>query len=357
MTGRGIDQILPHSVKPQLHEPYVMSALRYVELAEEKNGPIAKPVDFDYVWGDALDVLDNMRPDVRIINLETAVTRSNQWVPKGINYRMHPDNIACITAADIDCCALANNHVADWGQSGLDETLATLRKAGVHYAGAGHDLEEATAPAQLTCDGKGRVLVFACGHPSSGVRHGDAARQNRAGVNILDDLDSQSLDRVAAAVSAVKQSGDVVVVSIHWGGNWGYDIPEEQRRFARGLIDQAGVDIVHGHSSHHVKGLEVYNDRLILYGCGDFINDYEGISGYEVYRDDLSLMYFPTVNPTTGALLSLEMVPTRIEKFRVNHASASEAQWLTDVLNEQSRAMGSAAELANNSKIALHWRG
>ena len=75
-----------------------------------------------------------------------------------------------------------------------------------------------------------------------------------------------------------------MVASVHWGSNWGYDIPREQTVFAHRLIDEAGVDIIHGHSSHHVRAIEVYKDRLILYGCGDFLNDYEGISGYEEFR-------------------------------------------------------------------------
>ena len=73
MTGRGIDQVLPHPSDPLLHEGYASSALRYVELAERANGPIPRPVDFAYVWGDALTELERRRPDVRIVNLETAV--------------------------------------------------------------------------------------------------------------------------------------------------------------------------------------------------------------------------------------------------------------------------------------------
>src|SRR5512145_2882467 len=108
MTGRGVDQILPHPSKPRLFEPYVTSAVTYVELAERAVGPIPRPVGFDYVWGDALAELRRVRPDARIVNLETSVTRSNEaWPDKGIHYRMHPANVPCLTAAGIDCCALA----------------------------------------------------------------------------------------------------------------------------------------------------------------------------------------------------------------------------------------------------------
>jgi len=135
MTGRGIDQVLAHPSDPTLYESFVRNAIRYVELAEGKNGPIPRPVEPAYIWGDALAEFDRLAPDVRIVNLETAVTRSDDhWEGKGINYRMHPENISCITAAGIDCCALANNHTLDWGYPGLTETIETLAKARVKTA-------------------------------------------------------------------------------------------------------------------------------------------------------------------------------------------------------------------------------
>ena len=154
MTGRGIDQVLPHPGNPVLYERYMKSATGYMELAEEVNGPIPKPVDFSYIWGDALAELERRKPDVRIINLETAITRSDEVENKAVNYRMHPNNIPCITAAGIDCCALANNHVLDWGYAGLAETLKTLRMAGIKMAGAGANIREARAPAVSVVRGK-----------------------------------------------------------------------------------------------------------------------------------------------------------------------------------------------------------
>ena len=65
MTGRGIDQILPRPRDPALHEPYVRNALRYVELAEESSGPVPRPVDPPYIWGDAVAELTRMAPEER----------------------------------------------------------------------------------------------------------------------------------------------------------------------------------------------------------------------------------------------------------------------------------------------------
>jgi poly-gamma-glutamate synthesis protein (capsule biosynthesis protein) len=183
-----------------------------------------------------------MRPDLRIINLETSVTTSDEfWQGKGINYRMHPKNVPCLSQAKID----------------------------------------------------------------------------------------------------------------HWGGNWGYEIPKAHRTFAHKLIDEAGVDVIHGHSSHHVRPIEVYRGKLILYGCGDFINDYEGIGGYEDFRDDLALMYFPRLSSTTGQLIDLQMTPLQIKRFRLQRASKMDARWLRDTLNRYSGQFGSQVELNEDDRLYL----
>jgi hypothetical protein len=139
MTGRGIDQVLPHPGSPRICEAYASSAKAYVSLAEAANGPIPKPADFAYIWGDALAELARRAPDLRIVNLETAVTKSEDCTEKGISYRMSPENLPCLTAAGIDCCALANNHVLDWGPAGLLETLASLERAGIAGGGGPGD--------------------------------------------------------------------------------------------------------------------------------------------------------------------------------------------------------------------------
>ncbi len=357
MTGRGIDQVLPHPGEPRLFEPYIRTASDYVALAEAKSGPIPKPVDYAYIWGDALEELDRVAPDARVINLETSVTASDHaWRGKSVHYRMHPANVPCITAARIDCCALANNHVLDWGTDGLEETLATLERAGIRTAGAGRDLSAATAPAVLEIGAKGRVLVFGFGALSSGIPQEWAATKRRPGVNLLADLAPTTLQQVADTVQRRKRPGDIVIASIHWGANWGYPVPRRTQEFARGLIDEAGVDVVHGHSSHHARGIEVYRGRPILYGCGDLINDYEGIAGYEAFRTDLALMYFPTLDPSDGKLVRFEIAPLKVRRFRLNRASKDDADWLRKTLSREGEAFGTWVEPGRDNTLTLRWR-
>lgn len=356
MIGRGIDQVLPHPSDPLIYESYIKSARGYVELAEKAHGPIQEPVTFSYIWGDALEELERMQPDLRIINLETSVTTSNDyWIGKGIHYRLHPENIRCLTAAKIDYCSLANNHVLDWGYAGLTETLETLRKVNIKSAGAGQNLQEAETPAVMEVEGKGRVIVFSYGLNTSGIPFSWVASEYKPGVNLLEYISDQTVQHIKVKVEAVKQKGDIVVASIHWGSNWGYEISPEQTEFAHKLIDEAGVDVIHGHSSHHVKGIEVYKEKPIIYGSGDFLNDYEGISGYENFRDDLALMYFISVDPSTGKLVYLQMTPIQIKHFKANRASRVDALWLRDILNREGKNLGTRAEINQDNTLTLRW--
>ncbi len=351
MTGRGIDQILAHPGDPRLHEAEARSAELYVELAERANGPIPRPVDFAYIWGDALEELALAQPDARIVNLETSITRSDDhWRSKGIHYRMHPDNVPSLHAAAIDCGVLANNHVLDYGASGLIETLETLQRAGVRSAGAGRNRAEARAPAVIDVPSRGRVVVFGFGTETSGILPSWAATHDRPGVNLLEDLSDATIDQIQAMVRSVKRPRDVVIASIHWGTNWGFAVPEEHVRFAHGLI-RAGVDVVHGHSSHHVRPIEVFEGKLVLYGCGDFLDDYEGIGGDEEFREDLTLMYVPSVDAVSGRLSTLHITPMQIRNFRLRRASRADAGWLRDTINRESRTFGFQVELHEDRRL------
>src|SRR5918999_5509217 len=160
MLGRGVDQILPHPGDPRLRESHLTDARAYVELAQDR-GPVPRSVDFSWPWGDSLQVLDEVAPDVRVMNLETSVTRSDEFAPgKGVHYRMNPANLPCLAAARPDVCVLANNHVLDFGRRGLAETLDALAGAGLRSAGAGRDIAAAGRPGIGPPRGGGRVVGF-----------------------------------------------------------------------------------------------------------------------------------------------------------------------------------------------------
>jgi poly-gamma-glutamate synthesis protein (capsule biosynthesis protein) len=172
---------------------------------------------------------------------------------------------------------------------------------------------------------------------------------------LLEALSDRAVAEIAKQVEVYRRPGDITLASIHWGGNWGYEIPDEQRRFAHRLIAEASVDIVHGHSSHHPKGIEVYRERPIIYGCGDLLNDYEGIRGHEAFRSELSIMYFPTMDASSGKLLSFELAPTLIRNFRLNHPSEADIQWMAESMDREGRKLGSRVEYTDGDNLALFW--
>jgi poly-gamma-glutamate capsule biosynthesis protein CapA/YwtB (metallophosphatase superfamily) len=353
MTGRAIDQILPHPGDPALREPVVSDARTYIRLAEDTNGRIPVPVDFAWPWGEALPLLDECAPDVRLLNLETSITAGGEFAPrKAVHYRMNPDNIGCLTAIRPEVCALANNHILDFGYAGLANTLRVLAEAGIAGAGAGLDVEQAQRPAVVTVPDGGRVVIASCGMGSSGIPHGWAATGRRPGVAYIPDLSNHSAAEIARRVRAVKRPGDVAIVSVHWGSNWGYDVDSGQIRFAHMLIDE-GIDVVHGHSSHHPRPIEVYRGKLILYGCGDTIDDYEGIGTYESFRHELRLLYFASIERSTGSLSALRMMPMRMRRMRLEAVRDNDAEWLRATVEQMSRRFETRINATANGYLTV----
>jgi len=166
-------------------------------------------------------------------------------------------------------------------------------------------------------------------------------------VDLLPDLSDATADDLLNRVRERKRHGDVAVVSIHWGDNWGYEVPDAHVRFAHRLLD-GGVDLIHGHSSHHPRPVEIYRDRLVLYGCGDFITDYEGFTGYEEFRDDLVLMYFPHIDPGTGELVDLRMTPLQIRNMQLIRPPVRDRDWLRERLANVSRNFGCDVTIASD---------
>lgn len=180
------------------------------------------------------------------------------------------------------------------------------------------------------------------------------ANLDQADPAYIADSSPRSVSRAVERLARWRRPGARIVASIHWGGNWGYDIPREERELAHRLIE-GGVDVVHGHSSHHAKGIEVYEGRLVLYGCGELLNGDEGISGQEEFHGDLVLGYLAAVDPA-GRLTRLDLLPYRIRRFRPERAAKGDTRWLRDTLNREGRALGTTVELATDGSLTVRWR-
>ncbi|MDX1745000.1 MAG: CapA family protein, partial [Halobacteriales archaeon] len=246
-------------------------------------------------------------------------------------------------------------HVLDWSRPGLEQTLRTLHDHDVRTAGAGRDALEAWTPAVVDTSSNMRVAVLAVGSTSSGIPGSWSAGHEMPGVALLPDLSDDSVDRIATIVGDHTAPNDIVILSIHWGGNWGYPVPEAHRRFARRVIDGAGIDVVHGHSSHHPLGIEVHRDRPIIYGCGDLITDYEGIGGHDSFRPHLGGVYEVTVDPSSRSLRRLDVIPTEVHRFQLRRPSEGDTAWLASVLDREGSDLGTGATLTDQGRIRVTW--
>ena len=329
MIGRGIDQILKYKSDSKLYESYLSDAKDYVPDVMKLYTKNNKYVSDTYVWGNLLKEILFVNSDLKLINLETSITDSNDALKgKPVLYKMHPKNINVITSAHIDYCNMANNHVLDWGVKGLIDTVNTLNNAHIGFGGIGLNLEEAMRPTITYINGS-RILIFSFGDVDSGIPNNWKASASKPGVNVISSLDD--VDGVVNHINKYYNDGDFIIVSIHWGSNWGYEIESYHVSFAHKLIDNAHVNIIHGHSSHHFKRIEMYKNGIILYGCGDLINDYEIIDDtwHKQYMPEISLAYFLIYD---NALIDLIIVPYMLKNMQL--VSVDNMEQIVVVLNK-----------------------
>jgi len=322
MLGRLIDQLLPEHV----HEP---EESRHVA-SFRRSHPHLQNYNHATPWGNTLNLLKSS--DLVLGNLETAATtHDKKWPSKVFNYRMHPANIECLKLAGVDYVSLANNHTLDFGREGLFETVKVLEQAGIAYAGAGRSVAEAEKPAVLKLERTSpsaedgvpahEIHVYSfSNHPKdwSSVPEFNLLRYDSSGRAKVKDL-------LAKEHPGLSSSPSLRIVSVHWGPNYSWEPDGDIKSMAHFLVDECGVDIIHGHSSHHVQGSEVRKGKLIIYGCGDFVDDY---AVNPQFRNDLSAAWNVSVKESPDGKLEptrLEVFPNRIKSFQAELLSQKEA--------------------------------
>jgi poly-gamma-glutamate synthesis protein (capsule biosynthesis protein) len=333
MLGRGIDQILKYKNDPELFESFIKDARYYIPETMKNFSEKEKYVGPDYVWGDLLSVRLFQISNLRIINLETSITISKDKQNKSVLYKMHPNNIDVLKVAGINYCHMANNHVMDWGVSGLRQTINTLTKNGIRFGGIGSNPKMAKMPTVFEINQQ-KIYIFSYGDVDSGIPI--SWKTNKHGVNVITTANNDTHVEIANEINQLAYDADFIIISIHWGSNWGYDIPAHHRRFAYYLIDNANVDLIHGHSSHHFRPVEIYHGKLILYGCGDLINDYEIIDNWErdAYLSWASIAYFPKYDMMTKKIVGLTLVPFKIKNMKLELSSYEEMAKITSRFNQ-----------------------
>ncbi len=274
---------------------------------------LLKRCDATYPWGNTLSILQDT--DLRICNLECVLSDiGHPWsaTPKVFHFRSDEKNVKALLAAKIDMVSLANNHVLDYEDLALSRMLDVLKASGILYAGAGKDLRQASQPALCQVNGQRiGMLAFTDNEPDW------EAQKNRPGVCFVPtqvhDKRAQDLFR---RIAHLRPSVDFLIVSAHWGSNWGYEPPPEHIAMAHALVE-SGADLIFGHSGHIFRGIEVHKKRPIIYCAGDFIDDY-AVDAIE--RNDESFIFVLERAPQKN--LKLHLYPTCIHQFQANLADS-----------------------------------
>jgi len=267
----------------------------------------------EWFLGDVRPLL--LQADAVFANLESPITTSGErwrksW--KMFHFRADPAAIRILECANIRFVCLANNHVLDFGPSGLRDTMRELDAAGIRHAGAGNNAEEAAAPAILNLPGLTIGLIAATDNMRA-----FAAGRDRPGTNYVEFAAEQpTLAWINRSVSALRQAGAaLVVLSAHWGPNMRRVPSNRFRRFAHAAIE-CGVDVIHGHSAHVFQAIERHKSGVILYDTGNFIDDYWK---FPFRRTIWSFVFLLDVE--AGRPRRLELVPVRIHGSPLGIAS------------------------------------
>ncbi len=318
------------------------------------------------IWGDVLPEL--LKTDFNLINLEAALTACEEAVPKVFNFKADPSKVEVLSKARIDVVNLANNHVLDYTEAGLLETLETLDRADIMHVGAGCNREEARKPVILR---RKEITFGIIGYTDN--EPGWKAEKNKPGVHYIEvgDLapishhlsdnshtlsphlvsqqgrsvshehypcpagrqsattgeryvqrsgEKWGLETVLDDIKPLEARVDVLIVSLHWGPNMREHPSRQFVDFAHALIDN-GVDIIHGHSAHIFQRFEEYHGGLILYDTGDFVDDYYVDP---LLHNDRSFLFL--VQVSKEGYQKLELIPVKIEDFCVQKAKGREAE-------------------------------
>jgi len=317
---------------------------------------------FTYVWGNTIDIIK--RADFSLINLECTISSNGkEWNKtfKVFHFRANLDAIQVLNSASIDYVSLANNHILDYDVEALLDTLDILDKNNISHSGAGRNLKEAIKPAIIEKKlkpntrnnhnyyynvDKKEVNNYNDDNLKNTMRiglisltdnePGWEAKDDFAGINYIPITlePDRYYYRLQNYIEKAKKQSDLVIVSSHVGPHFRETPSMKYVNFAHKIID-FGADIYWGHSNHMPQGIELYkhndNNKIILYDCGDFIDDYAIDSNY---RNDLSFIFLLHFfmdrnsklsndnNCNNGNILlqnsMMELIPTKITNFMVN---------------------------------------
>jgi poly-gamma-glutamate synthesis protein (capsule biosynthesis protein) len=239
--------------------------------------------------------------DLFVLNLECCISDRGEPVPKVFNFRAPPAAVETLLHLGVGCVSLANNHALDFGPDALVDTFAYLREAGIAWAGAGEDVQDARSPVVV----QGLSIVAFADHEA-----GSAAGPDRPGIAFA-DIEQGVPDWL-------REHAAGALVCPHWGPNM-EPSPLPYVRAAARELREAGAAFVAGTSAHVFQGVE----GNVLYDLGDFLDDY---ARDPELRNDLGLLFLVELEPDGPR--RIEAVPLKLEFAFTGLARGDDAAWI-----------------------------
>lgn len=319
----------------------IFTAVGDIMLGRSVGKRLEKAGSYKKAFNDVADVLK--QGDIVFANLESPMTASTHGLnrEKKIVLKSSPDAIEAITSGGFNLLSLSNNHILDYYDTGLFDTISILDKNGIAHSGAGKNTEEAGKPAVIEKNGY-KIGLLAYTDMANYVYEGDprisfAAGDSKAGVIPRD------YETIRQAISKLRDSVDLLVVSLHWGVEESFTITPEQVDFARKLLDD-GADIILGHHPHQFQGMEIYNGKPILYSMGNFMFDQNDPENMETFIIE---MHYEGLN-----LKNLTALPVRIvDKSRAELQSGESAQSMIKREAGLCEQLGTTVEIQGDTLI------
>lgn len=283
------------STKGGVKEPLTVSVVGDILLGGPRIASLLEKNGYDYPYTEVKDYLKNA--DITVGNLETAVTTRGSAQEKTYVFRSDPKTLPALKEAGFDVLNLANNHVLDYGQVGLSDTLANLEKADISYVGAGNNAKEAFTPVYIKRKNSTIAIV---GFSRVAPKPDWFAGSKTPGI-----AGTYSPAAAVAAIKEAKKHADAVIVIVHWGIERS-DYPNDvQTDLGHKYID-AGADLVLGGHPHVLQGFELYKDKWIAYSLGNFI-----FTSNQVKKTWESMILQATFKP--GKPCELKVVPVNLQ--------------------------------------------
>jgi len=254
-----------------------------------------------FLWTKSrVDPFENMKglfPNDALMfgNLETVLSNRGNSPEKRVSLRTDPGNICYLKNNGFNIVNIANNHIMDYGEEGLFDTIDILKKSNIRFIGAGRNIEEAVRSEIFNKHG---LSIGFMGFTSVGI----AAEEKSSGCAPL------SKKLIIKCVSEVRKQVDILVVSLHWGIEYVFYPAPEQQKLARVLIDN-GADLIIGHHPHVIQGIEEYRNKLIIYSLGNCNFGVEQDKNYE--GADIGLII--SVEFIKGRVENYELIPVKID--------------------------------------------